>query len=102
LLDGRRARLPLYLNTGRHVARRLEREGRLRPLTEAGVVPILDTCVVVTPILPAGGGVLMTNSGKFAFYAPGNTGHAVQFGGLADCVATAVAGRLTRDDTDWR
>jgi predicted aconitase len=56
LLAGRRVRVPLYLNTGRHVAARLEREGRLRPLTEAGVVPVLDTCVVVTPILPAQGG----------------------------------------------
>jgi predicted aconitase len=103
LIAGRRLRLPLYLNTGRHILSRLEREGRLRPLTEAGVVPIVDTCVVVTPILPAGDGkVLMTNSGKFAFYAPGNTGYAVQYGSMADCVATAVAGRLVRDETGWR
>jgi predicted aconitase len=101
-LAGRKLRLPLYLNTGRHVATRLEREGRLRPLTESGVIPVLDTCVVVTPILSASGGVLMTNSGKFAFYAPGNTGHAVQFGSLADCVETAVAGRLTRDEAGWQ
>ena len=102
LLAGRRARVPLYLNTGRHVVTRLEREGRLRPLTEAGVVAIVDTCVVVTPILSSAGGVLMTNSGKFAFYAPGNTGHAVQFGSLADCVESAVAGRLVRDEAGWR
>ncbi len=102
LLAGRRLRVPLYLNTGRHVATRLEREGRLRPLTEAGVVPILDTCVVATPILSSGGGVLMTNSGKFAFYAPGNTGYAVQFGSLADCVESAVAGRLVRDEAGWQ
>jgi predicted aconitase len=103
LIAGRRLHLPLYLNTGRHVLARLERERRLRPLTEAGVVPIADTCVVVTPILPAGSGkVLLTNSGKFAFYAPGNTGYAVQFGSMADCVATAVAGRLVRDEAGWQ
>jgi predicted aconitase len=102
LLAGRRLRVPLYLNTGRHVVSRLERDGRLRTLTEAGVVPIIDTCVVVTPILAAGGGVLMTNSGKFAFYAPGNTGYAVQFGSLADCVESAVAGRLVRDEAGWQ
>ena len=52
-----------------------------------------DTCVVVTPILPdLSGGVLMTNSGKFAQYAPGNTGYAVLYGSLADCVESAVAG----------
>ena len=103
LMAGRSLRLPLYLNTGRHVLRRLEHEGRLAPLTAAGVVPIADTCVVTTPILAAGSGqVLMTNSGKFAFYAPGNTGYAVQFGSMADCVETAVAGRLTRDEAGWQ
>lgn len=103
LIAGRALRLPLYLNTGRHVLSRLEREGRLQPLTQAGVVPIADTCVVVTPILAAGQGqVLMTNSGKFAFYAPGNTGYAVQYGSMADCVETAVAGRLMRDEAGWR
>jgi predicted aconitase len=102
LLAGRRVRVPIYLNTSRHVLGRLERAGRLAALTEAGVVPIVDTCVVVTPILPAGGGVLMTNSGKFAFYAPGNTGYAVQFGSLSDCVESAVAGRLVRDEAGWQ
>ena len=102
LLAGRRVRVPIYLNTSRHVLGKLERAGRLAALTEAGVVPIVDTCVVVTPILPAGGGVLMTNSGKFAFYAPGNTGYAVQFGSLADCVESAVAGRLVRDEAGWQ
>ena len=42
------------------------------------------------------GGVLMTNSGKFAHYAPGNTGYAVTYGSLAECVESAVAGRLVR------
>jgi predicted aconitase len=102
LLAGRRVRVPIYLNTSRHVLGRLERAGRLASLTEAGVVPIVDTCVVTTPILPAGGGVLMTNSGKFAFYAPGNTGYGVQFGSLADCVESAVAGRLVRDEAGWQ
>ncbi len=102
LLAGRRTRIPIYLNTSRHVLGRLERAGRLAALTASGIVPIVDTCVVVTPILPAGGGVLMTNSGKFSFYAPGNTGYAVQFGSLADCVESAVAGRLVRDEAGWQ
>ncbi len=101
LLAGRRARVPIYLNTSRHVLGKVERDGRLAGLTQSGVVPIVDTCVVATPIMPAAGGVLMTNSGKFAFYAPGNTGYAVQFGSLADCVESAVAGRLVRDEAGW-
>jgi predicted aconitase len=102
LLAGRRVRVPLYLNTGRGVLARLEQRGVLSALTAAGVVPIADTCIVVTPILPEGGGVLLTNSAKFAHYAPGNTGYAVQFASLADCVESAVAGRLVRDESLWQ
>ncbi len=39
----------------------------------------------------------MTNSGKWAHYAPGNIGVAVAFGSLEDCVASAVAGRVVRE-----
>jgi predicted aconitase len=35
----------------------------------------------------------MTNSGKFAHYAPGNTGYAVLYGSLADCVESAMSGK---------
>jgi len=94
LLGGRRLAVPLYACTGRHVVAELDRDGRRKALEAQGVTIVADTCVVVTPImrdLPAG--VLMTNSGKFAHYAPGNTGYAVLYGSLADCVESAVAGR---------
>lgn len=93
LLAGRRLAVPIHACTGRHVLDRLD-GGRRAALERAGVVLVADTCVVVTPILPAlPGGVLMTNSGKFAQYAPGNTGYAVLYGSLAECVESAVAGR---------
>lgn len=102
LLGGRRLAAPLYANTGRHVLKPLEEQGRRSALEQAGVVFIVDTCVVVTPIMPElKGGVLMTNSGKFAHYAPGNTGYAVTYGSLAECVESAVAGRLVREARAW-
>ena len=94
LLAGRQLAVPLYACTGRHVLAPLDRDGRRRALEALGVTVVADTCVVVTPIirdLPRG--VLMTNSGKFAHYAPGNTGYAVLYGSLADCVESAVTGR---------
>ncbi|MBN9438613.1 aconitase X catalytic domain-containing protein [Bosea sp. (in: a-proteobacteria)] len=101
-LAGRKLARPLYANTGRHVLKPLEEQGRRSALEQAGVVFVVDTCVVVTPILPAlKGGVLMTNSGKFAHYAPGNTGYAVTYGSLAECVESAVAGRLVREPRTW-
>lgn len=102
LMAGRRLAIPLYANTGRHVLAPLETQGRRRPLEDAGIVFVVDTCVVVTPILPElEGAVLMTNSGKFAHYAPGNTGYAVTYGSLGECVESAVAGRLVREARAW-
>ncbi len=94
LIGGRKLALPFYACTGRHVLQELERTG-LRPTLEAaGVTIVADTCVVVTPILDdLPNGILMTNSGKFAHYAPGNTGYGVVFGSLADCVESAITGR---------
>ncbi len=95
LLHGRSVRVPIHACTGRHVVAALDRDGRRATLEKQGVVVVADTCVVVTPILPEKtGGVLMTNSGKFAHYAPGNTGYGVVYGSLAECVESAVAGRV--------
>jgi hypothetical protein len=101
-LAGRRLAVPLYANTGRHVVGPLGADGRRAALERAGIVFVVDTCVVVTPILPEiEGAVLMTNSGKFAHYAPGNTGYAVTYGSLGECVESAVAGRLVREPRAW-
>ncbi len=94
LIAGRRLSVPIHACTGRHVVAELDKTGRRKALEAAGVLIVADTCVVVTPILPKlAGGVLMTNSGKFAHYAPGNTGYSVIFGSLAECVESAVLGR---------
>ncbi len=101
-LRGRKVQMPFYANTGRHVVKRLDELGFLKQLDEAGIIIIADTCIVTTPIIADKQGVLMTNSGKFAHYAPGNIGHEVLYGSLTDCVETAIAGRLVRDQSIWR
>ncbi len=100
-VSGRKSRVPFYVCTGRGVLEQLEREGRAAALRATGMIFVIDTCVVVTPILPESGGVLMTNSGKFAHYTPPNTGYQVVYGSLADCVASALAGRVIRDESLW-
>jgi predicted aconitase len=92
--------IPFYVCTGRGVLEELAR-GTVERLQGSGVAIVVDTCVVVTPILPEGAGVLMTNSGKFAYYTPPNTGYQVVYGSLEDCVATARTGRLERDEALW-
>jgi predicted aconitase len=44
----------------------------------------------------------MTNSAKWAYYAPGNLGVEVAFGSLEECVASAAQGRVVRDEELWR
>ena len=63
------------------------------------VRPVVDTCTYLTPILDPTAGAVMTNSGKWAHYAPGNLGFDVAFGELEDCVASASAGRVVRLDS---
>ena len=101
LLNGRRSRVPVYVCTGRHVLSRLEERGWRQELEDANVTLIADTCVVVTPVIEAAGGVLMTNSGKFAHYSPSLIGHDVVFGSLYECVESALAGTVVRDSAAW-
>ncbi|MBU00763.1 MAG: hypothetical protein CME14_05770 [Gemmatimonadetes bacterium] len=101
LIRGRCFAVPFYACTARATLRDLERRGDLHVLREAGVEIVADTCVVVTPILPESGSVLMTNSGKFAHYGPSNTGYDVVYGSLEDCVESAVSGIVVRTEGIW-
>ena len=102
LSQGRRFAVPVYVCTGRHVMEHLEAEGLDKTLAARGVTFVVDTCVVVTPILKDIEGAMMTNSAKFAHYGRPNTGFETQYGSLADCVASAETGRVTRDESIWR
>jgi predicted aconitase len=98
-LGGRRCSVPLYACTSRSSLEAVAEEGLVDSLHQSGVKVVADTCIVVTPILPEKGGVLVTDSGKFAHYTPANTGYEVVFAGLRDCVDSAVAGQLTISDS---
>jgi predicted aconitase/predicted aconitase with swiveling domain len=87
--------------TNRLVLATLNKRGWLAKLKAANVQVVVDTCVVVTPIVRAQEGVLMTNSGKFAHYSPGNIGLQVVFGSLEECVRSAALGRVWRDEALW-
>jgi len=101
LAAGKPFMVPVYICLGRHTLTELQADGMDKAMSDLGVEFVVDTCVVVTPILPAEPGVMMTNSAKFAHYATGNTGHLPVFGTLADCVASAQAGRVIWDRAVW-
>jgi len=88
-------------STGRAVLTEIELRGWADRLREAGVQIITDTCTYISPILTEIDGAVMTDSAKWAYYAPGNIGVDVVFASVEECVNSATAGRLIRDDTLW-
>lgn len=83
--------MPFFVNTSRaavaavpEVAQRLD---------QRGVTVVTDTCTYITPIIDASIRVVMTDSAKWAYYAPGNLGIGVVFGSAEECVATALGDR---------
>lgn len=92
--NGLPLKVPFYLSTGRATRARADETGVLRILEAAGVTVVVDTCTYVTSILAPGWKNVMTNSGKWAHYAPGNINVSAVLGSLEECVASARAGRV--------
>lgn len=97
-LARRAVKLNLYVSTGRDV---LVRWGKADLLTELGVTIVTDTCTYVTSIVDPTTGSAMTDSAKWAYYAPGNIGVRALFGSMEECVETAVAGHLVERNDQW-
>jgi hypothetical protein len=94
--------IDVWASTGRDVLRAADEAGFLETVEAAGVRIVTDTCTYITPILRRTDGIVMTDSAKWAWYAPGNLGVDVAFGSMAECVRSAAAGRIVRDDALWR
>jgi predicted aconitase len=96
LLDGARPLIDIFVNCSRATLSEVRERGWEEPLRAARVTLVADTCVYVSALLRADAGTVMTNSGKCAYYAPGNLGVDVAYGSLAECVASARAGKVVR------
>ena len=103
LLAGRRRHpaVQILVTSSRAMAALADRAGYLEPLRQFGGKITVDTCILTTPMLPPEVKILMTNSAKYAYYSPGMLKTQVIFGSLADCVNSAAAGRVIRDETLW-
>jgi predicted aconitase len=97
-LDGRRVsdHVELVISTGRDVLAAVEASNVPDRLRAAGAELLVDTCSYISPVLREPRGPVMTDSGKWAYYAPGNIGAEVVLGSLAECVDSAVAGQVVR------
>jgi len=74
-----------------------------QPSEAFGAKFITDTCwcMLGEPVVPPNVRTLMTNSAKYAHYAPGLVGRGVWFGSMAGCVDAAAAGEAGGDPPDW-
>jgi predicted aconitase len=104
LVRGRRAdpRVRFLVTSSRAMKAQAEENGVLQPVLDFGAEVTLDTCILASPMLPPSIRLLMTNSAKYAYYAPSLLNSRVTFGSLRDCVASAVAGRVVRDESVWQ
>ena len=93
LCAGRRKRadVAVVVTMGRAEHERALESGDVAALERFGVRFVTDTCwcMLREPLVPPSTRALMTNSAKYAHYAPGLVGRRVRFGGLADCVEAA-------------
>jgi len=80
----------------------LQRSDVIGRLIEFGVEIILDTCPFHLPLIEPEAQVVMTNSGKCAYYAPGELNVRVAFGSLRDCVRSARKGAVCREGSLWQ
>lgn len=102
-LDGRPVSVVTIVTLGRDVLAAAAAEGTLARLKAAGVqvFPDLCWCSISEPVFPPSAEVLMTNSGKYAHYAPGLSGRVVRFGSLGACAEAAISGRARAALPDW-
>jgi len=101
LLGAAEPEVPLYVNVGREVLAVAEGRGLVPRLESLGVRVVSDTCTYISPVMDEVNGSVMTDSAKWAWYAPANLGVDVVIGGLEECVRSAVAGRVLLDETLW-
>lgn len=103
LVAGKRkhADVKFLVTSSRAMTQLAQQAGFLGTLEEFGAQITVDTCILTSPMLPAEVQNLMTNSAKFAYYSPGLLNKKIAFGSLDDCVNSAVAGRIIRDETLW-
>jgi len=90
----------LAITCGRAVLEQAREAGHIAVIQAFGATLVTDTCwcMLGEPVIPLAAKTLMTNSGKYAHYAPGLVGRKVHFASLAECVDAActatASGRL--------
>jgi len=93
----------VYITLGRAIYAQASDAGYVESLECFGAQFITDTCwcMLGAPVVPASAQVLMTNSGKYAHYAPGLVEKKVYFDSTANCINAACQAKHISQLPDW-
>jgi predicted aconitase len=84
----------VYVSTSRDIAAQIERSPNLGVLAKFGVNIVVDTCTYLAPVVRRTQGAIVTNSGKWAHYGPGNLKRRAGLMTLERCVRSAQIGKV--------
>ncbi|MDR7001186.1 aconitase X catalytic domain-containing protein [Neobacillus niacini] len=91
------------ITTSQYVYEKALTNGIATRIENFGIKFLTDTCLCMinTPVIPDYCQTLMTNSAKYAHYAPGLVNRKIYFSSLKDCVRSAIAGRPIISRPKW-
>jgi cis-L-3-hydroxyproline dehydratase len=90
------------VTSSRAMVQLAKQAGYIDAVEQFGGQITVDTCILATPMLPPQIKTLMTNSAKYAYYAPGMLNTQITFGSLKDCVQSAIQGHVVRNEGIWK
>lgn len=99
LLEGRKVAdgVGFFIQMNRFVHGVAAERGLAGILEDAGATLVTDTCLYWRPGTRGLYGNVMTNSGKFSYYAPGELDVKCRIASLRECVESAARGRVWTD-----
>lgn len=86
--------IPVYIAMSRRTQDDIEANGMIKKFDEANITIVADRCVYYAGILWDDGLRVMTDSAKWAHYAPKCIDAEVTIGSFKDCVDSAVVGKV--------
>ncbi|QNA86306.1 DUF521 domain-containing protein [Sphingomonas sp. So64.6b] len=79
----------IFVSTSREIAALVQADPNLAPLRAFGVQLVVDTCTYLAPVVAERNGAILTTSGKYAHYGPGNLQRRIGLMTLERCIRSA-------------
>ena len=91
------------VTVSRDTLKKMENTGVSEKLIRSGVqiIPDICWCSMTEPVFPVRAAVVITNSGKYAYYGQALTGREFRFGGLQECAKAAIDGKVNLTLPKW-